>query len=448
VKIGIIGLGAIAPYFLAALEADRDWDLVAVCDLDESKLAPFRSAGVATFTDHRDLLSSGLAEAVVITLPNDLHHPVAAAALAAGLHVCCEKPLTVAPAHARELAALARSAQRVLFTAYHRRYNMHVQRLAAQVAAAGSPVVAVRAHYEENIAEHTGGDSWYLDAERCGGGCLIDNGPNALDAVRHVVGPLSLVDATIGDVRAGVEFCAELRLRTAAAAGQPDGSEAPVHIVLDWARATGERKDIEVELADGRVLSVDMLAGFTGFKSSLAHEYAAILADFARAVADPATYTDLGPETVHLVDTAYRMARRKERRQRMSAKQPLGATLVKLLFHSRDERRMRLSRWSSRCVRAGDVHELVTTTDRPRRSGDRVDRVGFLGFATFPAAGVIERGDRVYAGERLVGTVAGFDECHAPNHLNILIDFDRVLTAADLDLAVGAEITFMEGTDG
>ncbi|WP_435612784.1 Gfo/Idh/MocA family protein [Streptomyces sp. bgisy159] len=435
-RIGVIGLGVIAPFFLRAVEDDPELRLTAVCDLDERKLAGF-GPDTALFTDHRELLASGLVDGVVVTLPNHAHAPVVADVLRAGVHVCCEKPLTVAAQDAHALTALADAHGATLFTAFHRRYNVHVLDLAARLPERAL-ISHVTGHYDEKIEEHTGTDRWYQDIDRCGGGCVIDNGPNALDALETVLGPLTLKDATIGDVRAGVEFCAELRLAT------EDG--IPVRVDLDWALESGERKDITVHLKDGRELRADMLDGFQEFKSSLDHEYAGIMADFHRVVRDGRAEPDRGPHIVDLVEEAYAVGRTKEERLRMPAKDPVGARLVKLLFHRRTDRGMRLSPWRSRCVRAGDVHELVTTTDRPATTGDRVDHVGFLGFAEFPAGTVIERGDLVTGPGGPIGRVAGFDECHAPNHYNILIDTDRVLTAEDLDLHTADTLTFSGGT--
>ncbi|WP_274558693.1 Gfo/Idh/MocA family protein [Streptomyces spiramyceticus] len=435
-RIGVIGLGVIAPFFYRAVDDDPSLTLTAVCDLDTAKLDGF-APGVATFTDHRELLASGLVDGVVVTLPNHAHAPVVADVLRAGIHVCCEKPLTVASSDARELTALAEEYGATLFTAFHRRYNSHVRRLAAELPDPAG-IERVTSRYQERIEEHTGSDRWYLDIDRCGGGCIIDNGPNALDALETVLGPLTLLDATIGDVRAGVEFCATLELATA------DG--IPVGVDLDWALETGERKDITVHLKDGRVLHADMLDGYTAFKSSLDHEYAGIMADFFATVRGGRDEPDRGPHIVDLVEEAYAVGRTKESRMRMAAKDPVTARMVKLLFHRRTDRGMTLSPWQSRCVRAGDVHELVTTTNRPATPGDRVDRVGFLGFAEFPVGAVIERGDRVHGPDGLIGVVAGFDESHAPNHYNILVDTDRVVSAEDLDLRTTDRLTFSGGT--
>ncbi|MFE9424010.1 Gfo/Idh/MocA family protein [Kitasatospora sp. NPDC006697] len=433
-RIGIIGLGVIAPYFLRAIEQDEQLELTAACDLDLAKFAELPE-GTATFTDYQDLLASGLVDGVVVTLPNDLHAAVVAEALEAGVHVCCEKPLTVHTADARMLAEVSARTGSTLFTAFHRRYNSHVLRLAEELPDRAQ-IAKVTARYHERIEEHTGSDRWYLDVRRCGGGCVIDNGPNALDALRQVAGELTLVDATIGDVRGGVEFYAELSLRT------EDG--IPVQVELDWALPTGEVKDITVHLKDGSTRSADMLAGYHGFKSSLDHEYQGIMADFRAAVAAGPERRDDGPVVVDLVEQAYLVARAKEQRLRMPAKEPAEATVVKRLFHRRTDRGMVLSPWASRCVRAGEVHELVTTTDRPGSTGDRVDAVGFLGFAEFRTATVVERGDQVWADGRLLGVVAGFDECHYPNHYNILIDTDRLLTGEDVDLRAGHTVVFKE----
>lgn len=116
--------------------------------------------------------------------------------------------------------------------------------------------------------------------------------------------------------------------------------------------------------------------------------------------------------------------------------------LVKVLVHRRDDRGMRLDPYGSRCVRAGELHELVTTDHRDTAAGATIDRVGFLGFVEIAVAGVIDRGDEVWVGEQLVGTVLGFDSCHFPNHYNVLINTAAPTTGSDLGLAPEMEIRF------
>jgi LDH2 family malate/lactate/ureidoglycolate dehydrogenase len=124
------------------------------------------------------------------------------------------------------------------------------------------------------------------------------------------------------------------------------------------------------------------------------------------------------------------------------AKRPVRGVLVKVLIHRRDDRGMELEPYASRCVRAGDVHELVTTSESRTAPGTRVDRVGFLGFAEMALGGVIDRGDELWIGDRRIGTVLGFDACHFPNHYNILITADEPRTGLDLALEPGIPVRF------
>lgn len=127
-------------------------------------------------------------------------------------------------------------------------------------------------------------------------------------------------------------------------------------------------------------------------------------------------------------------------------KRTVEAVVVKILVHRRDDRGMTLEPYASRCVRAGEVHELVTTDHEETAPGSRIDRVGFLGFAEIARAGVIDRGDEVWAGGRLIGTVLGFDACHFPNHYNLLIHTDQPRTGPELGLKPEDEISFHPAT--
>lgn len=122
----------------------------------------------------------------------------------------------------------------------------------------------------------------------------------------------------------------------------------------------------------------------------------------------------------------------------------VGSHLLKKLLHKQESRGMEVMEFLSRCVRQGEIHELVTTDHRNLQPGDRVDRVSFLGFAEIANAGVIEAGDEVVIDNQVVGVVRGFDDCHFPNHYNILIEATQRLTAMDLNLKIGQAIYFRE----
>jgi hypothetical protein len=125
-------------------------------------------------------------------------------------------------------------------------------------------------------------------------------------------------------------------------------------------------------------------------------------------------------------------------------KRNVEGVLVKILTHRRDDRGMRLEPFASRCVRAGEVHELLTTDHSDPSPGARIDRVAFVGFIEISHAGVIDRGDRVCVGNEVIGTVLGFDACHFPNHYNLVIATDTPRTGPELGLKPEDAIEFRQ----
>lgn len=302
-RVGLIGLGVISRFYIAAFDDVDDVELVAVCDIRPDVLTPFENR-CATYRDHADLLASGLLDAVVVNVPNDLHGPICADALAAGLHVCVEKPLAVDLATGTSLVDLARASGLTLFTSFHRRYNNNVLGLHALVTSGTvAAISSVTVRYKERIEDHVGADDWYLDTKRCGGGCVADNGPNAFDVARMFVPDLEFVSAMIRRDENDVDLAADILLRGDC------GRTALVQ--LDWAYA-GEQKDVTVELTDGSVHSADMLDGYHQFKESLWHEYIGVLDAFASNVkrlhlsGNATTVIDDGLRALSLVTDVYR----------------------------------------------------------------------------------------------------------------------------------------------
>ncbi|MFE9243520.1 Gfo/Idh/MocA family protein [Nocardiopsis sp. NPDC006938] len=295
-RVGVVGLGFISRFYLAALAASPSWRTVAVCDLDPARVAD-PPEGAVGYTDHTVMLAEAELDAVVVTAPNDAHARICADALRGGLAVCVEKPLALDPDEGAPLAALARERGAVLFTAFHRRYNSEFAALRERLA--GSVPAQVTVRYLERIEEHAGDDTWYLDPSRCGGGCVADNGPNAFDLVEALLGRVEVDTARVEYDPSGVDRRADVGL---VATG------ARARVLLDWSYP-GERKDVEVRTVDGRLLTADMLAGRPAFKESLWHEYDAIVSDFAGRVREGVP-DGAGLSALRLVEDVYREARR------------------------------------------------------------------------------------------------------------------------------------------
>ncbi|MDP8970680.1 MAG: Gfo/Idh/MocA family oxidoreductase [Actinomycetota bacterium] len=304
-RIGVVGLGAVARFYLAALADVGSLRLTAVCDVDRAllsrfggQLSPF-GGEVTCHTDHRQMLRRSDLDAAVVTTPNDSHFTVCRDALEAGVAVCVEKPLSTRLADGEALMEAARARGVTLFTAFHRRYNAAVVTLARRLSPQ-PPVRRIVVRYFERIEEHVGRDRWYLDPARCGGGCVADNGPNAYDLVRLFLGDLQVTDAVVYRDAQEVDRKAVVLLRAA--------SGATARVELDWSYE-GERKELEVQLVDGTTYRVDMLSGHVGFKASLWHEYVGVLQDFARALSPTAQREDGGLPALALVNETYRAER-------------------------------------------------------------------------------------------------------------------------------------------
>jgi predicted dehydrogenase len=295
VRIGMIGMGAISPFYQAAIGKSDGAVLAAACDIDSSRLNLVKQPGVALYNDYRDMLGSDAVDAVIITAPNDAHFALAAESLSKGKHLMCEKPLTTRSSDAEELVRLAQANGKSLMTAFHRRYN-HNFRSKLPELSDRSQIRSVFANYCEDIREHSGPDSWYLDPRHCGGGCIADNGPNVFDTLRFFLGHMDVVGAEIGRI-GEVDVHADLKLTSEDA--------IPIDVRLDWKYPHGEQKDLSVVLRNGRTVHVNFLEGFDEFKGSLWHEYEGIVADFLEHIRAKRSDADAGCDAVRLVEAAY-----------------------------------------------------------------------------------------------------------------------------------------------
>lgn len=109
VNVGVIGTGIIGNSHLKRYAAIPDANVVAVCDIDETAArAAAEQYGVKTvYTDYHDVLARDDIQAVDVCLHNNLHAPVSIAAMRAGKHVYCEKPLAGSFADAKMMVDAA-----------------------------------------------------------------------------------------------------------------------------------------------------------------------------------------------------------------------------------------------------------------------------------------------------------------------------------------------------
>jgi hypothetical protein len=116
---------------------------------------------------------------------------------------------------------------------------------------------------------------------------------------------------------------------------------------------------------------------------------------------------------------------------------PLNGRFAGVLNSKRFQRGLMLIQPKTRCIRKFDIHEFVITDEMDAAPGCGVDRFFGVGFVEFNSGGVIAQGDRVEVGGVTVAEVAGFDETHAPNHLNIVLRTPAPRTGIELGIKPG-----------
>ena len=183
-RAGIVGCGGIANgKHLPAMKRNGHFEMVAFCDLIEERAQKakeeYGTPDAKVFTDYQELLKEDL-DAVYVLTPNNAHAPVSIAAMEAGKHVMCEKPMAKTYAEAKAMVETAERTGKLLNIGYQNRYRADSIYLksACQDGELGE-IYYAKAHAIRRRAVPTWGV--FLDEEKQGGGPLIDIGTHALD---------------------------------------------------------------------------------------------------------------------------------------------------------------------------------------------------------------------------------------------------------------------------
>ncbi len=184
-KIGIVGLGYPGRMHSLALAATPDAEVHAIADLSPERRAAYVGEfgkPPVVYEKFEELLADPDLDAIVLSLPNFLHHPTSLAVLQSGRHVLCEKPPTMNAAEMLELEAEAESRKLTYFFGRQMRFSPEMT-AAREIVKAGTlgPIHRGEARWLRSRCIPTGLDSWFTDKRRSGGGVLIDLGVHALD---------------------------------------------------------------------------------------------------------------------------------------------------------------------------------------------------------------------------------------------------------------------------
>lgn len=202
IKVGVIGSGGIARacHIPGYLSIPDECEIVWVCDIDEALAErTAKEHGIPHWgSDYRKLLQDQPVDAVSVTTPNRYHLEPTVAALEAGVHVLCEKPLAMTGAEARQMVDAANKAGKILQVALQWRFSGAGQFMKKYIESGEMGEIyyaRAQALRRRNVP------AWgvFIDKEQQGGGPLIDIGVHILDFTLFLMGypkPVSVSAST------------------------------------------------------------------------------------------------------------------------------------------------------------------------------------------------------------------------------------------------------------
>lgn len=191
-KLGIVGCGDVAGYAALFARLNQGLHLAACCDIARERTEAFaRRYGIGQiYTDYGEMLEKANLEAVYLAVPHNLHAPMIKAAVAKGLHVFTEKPVTRTLAEGKEIAWLVEQAPVKVAVNYQYRYDNSCYALwsamqSGQLGEVRYIRINIPWHREPAYFEQS---AWHKTLAAAGGGTLITQGSHFIDLALWLCG--------------------------------------------------------------------------------------------------------------------------------------------------------------------------------------------------------------------------------------------------------------------
>jgi predicted dehydrogenase len=209
IRIGVIGVGAAGRHHIMNYQVHPDADVVAIADPDAARLQEIGDQfGVSRrYPSGERMLQEEELDVVSIVTPNKLHRSLTIAALEAGCHVLCEKPMAMSADGARQMLAVSRRVGKRLMVNFSYRFTEQSMALKQQVDAGvlGEVYFARTVWHRRRGLPGLGG--WFGQKALSGGGPLIDLGVHRLDLALWLMGyprPVWVLGSTYNAIGSGL----------------------------------------------------------------------------------------------------------------------------------------------------------------------------------------------------------------------------------------------------
>lgn len=187
-NVGIIGVGSISNEHIQAYLKNENVNLIAFCDSNKEQLEKMgEQYGVKKlYRNKEELLANSAIDAVSICTWNAAHAECTIAALNAGKHVLCEKPMATSQEDAEKMLQASRDNDCLLMIGFVRRFGNDTNILQDFVNSDFfGDLYFAKAQY---LRRHGNPGGWFGDKSRSGGGPLIDLGVHVIDLVHYLFG--------------------------------------------------------------------------------------------------------------------------------------------------------------------------------------------------------------------------------------------------------------------
>ncbi|RVU24730.1 Gfo/Idh/MocA family oxidoreductase [Sandaracinomonas limnophila] len=191
IKVGIVGTGFIGPAHIEALRRLPNVEVAALCEVTiELAEAKAKQLGIPRWYTFDELLKQEDIQSVHICTPNFLHYSQSKAALLAGKHVVCEKPLAKDLHEAEELVALAKESGKVNAVHFNLRYYPLVRQMKTMREKGDlGEIYSIIGSYLQDWLFYATDYNWRLEPDKSGDSrAIADIGSHLMDIIEYITG--------------------------------------------------------------------------------------------------------------------------------------------------------------------------------------------------------------------------------------------------------------------
>jgi len=325
-KVAVIGLGDVSGIHLEAIRNSSEAELVAVCDIDESRKEA--APDVNFYTDYLEMLDKEDLNCVHVCLPHYLHFPVTKACVEKGIHVYLEKPMTKDVYEGVELVEFCRKHPNVkVCVSLQNRFNdpfVEMQRIIdseelGKVVGIKGLVVWNRpkAYYDVK--------PWRGLMKYAGGGVMINQAIHTMDQMQVIGGEIESIRGTVDQlVNYGYEVedtaTAHIRFKSGATGvffattTYTNNSSVELQVILEKGKLTIKDFMLFITDSDGNKQPIKEDAKLPGTKFYYGASHNVLIGKFYKAIienTDDYVHVEDGLITMEMIDAIYKSSNLK-----------------------------------------------------------------------------------------------------------------------------------------